>query len=310
MSDKNFNIDFVFPYVNPNDKDWARLYEYYSGKTNATKDERFRDSSLLKYIFRSIETYAPWINTVYVLVATKKQIPIYLRQDYNRLKFITHDQFIDSFYLPTFNSNTIEMFLPNIPNLSEHFIYSNDDFIFTNKVDYTDFFTPDGKKIKLAYDYQKTLNPLGFQYCCKATWDIVAKAFNNKRVSNETYNYIKQVHGAASPRLLSDCKACFEKLHSEIYKSLTVLRVLSKNYNQYLYGYYSLLKGNAVRQSPRKIGNYVDASSGINKILDAIANNPAKMLCINDTGKLTSNQLKQIYWALDIEFPEKSVFEK
>ena len=29
--------------------------------------------------------------------------------------------------LPTFNSTTIEMFLPKIPDLAEHFIYGNDD---------------------------------------------------------------------------------------------------------------------------------------------------------------------------------------
>lgn len=45
------------------------------------------------------------------------------------------------------NSNYIETYLCYIPNLSEHFIYFNDDVFITKKLDYTDFFTVDGKAL-------------------------------------------------------------------------------------------------------------------------------------------------------------------
>lgn len=38
-----------------------------------------------------------------------------------------HREIIDHDYLPTFNSHVIEANLHKIPNLSEHFIYFNDD---------------------------------------------------------------------------------------------------------------------------------------------------------------------------------------
>ncbi|EPQ30698.1 uncharacterized protein PFL1_01599 [Pseudozyma flocculosa PF-1] len=44
--------------------------------------------------------------------------------------------------LPTFNSMAIEAMLGGEPNLSEHFIYSNDDFFFFDDVTTGDFYTP------------------------------------------------------------------------------------------------------------------------------------------------------------------------
>lgn len=304
-----FNVDFVFPYVNPKDEEWLKDYKKYKKDTNLDKNERFRDFSLLKYIFRSVEKFAPYINNIFILVSSNTQIPNFINTEYKKLKIITHNQFIPKAYLPTFNSNTIEMFLQNIPNLSEHFIYSNDDFIFINKTDISDFFTLDGKKIKLAYEYMYNRMPVTFQYCCKRNWDSVVNLFNNKKVDDKDYIYIKQFHGAASPRLLTDCKNCFEKLHTQILNSITTFRSLENNFNQYLFGYYSLLRGNAIYKTPNKIGNYVDASKGIDYILDAINNTPSKMLCINDTNKMTKDYIKQIYWNLDTVFPEKSKFE-
>lgn len=306
-----FKIDFVFPYVNPKDKIWIDTYKLYNENVSLIEGERFRDFSLLKYIFRSVEKFAPYINNIFLLVSSVSQVPNYINFNCKKLKIITHDQFIPKDYLPTFNSNTIEMFLQSIPGLSEHFIYSNDDFIFINKTTPFDFFTKDGKKIKLAYEYVHNTTPITFQYCCKRTWDIAKSLITGKDILTEkNYTYIKQFHGAASPRLLTDCKNCFKKLHTQILDSITTFRDLEKNFNQYLFGYYSLLNNNAIRIVSNRIGNYTDINKGIDYILDNIHNSPAKMLCINDTKKMTKDFINQIYWNLDIKFPQKSIYEK
>jgi len=60
------------------------------------------------------------------------------------------------------NSNKIETYLPYLPGLSEHFIYMNDDFFIMRKLNYTDFFTSDGKAItyipKNHYSFHKNKN--------------------------------------------------------------------------------------------------------------------------------------------------------
>lgn len=308
---QNFNIDFVFPYVNPKDPIWQKKYEYCSGKNDYSSNVRFRDFSMLKYIFRSIDLYAPYIHNVFLLVADENQVPSFLRKKYYRLKIITHDQFIPKEYLPTFNSNTIEMFLPFIPELSEHFIYSNDDFLFLNPTTYLDFFDISGQKIKLCYSYMNNAFPTNFQFCCKSTWDIIASLFTKRKIDNKEYTYIKQEHGCASPRLLSDCKECFSKLEPKILKSLTMFRSFGKNYNQYLYGYYSLFKGNFLKNVDTTMHKYLDFSSySLNSILYMLNNDDKiKMICINDTNKMKEKDIQTIYKELDLKYPRRSIFE-
>lgn len=302
-----FNVDFVFPYVNPADETWQKSYKYFRGDFYKKQDERFRDFSLLKYIFRSIEANAPWINRVFVLVAYKSQIPEFLKTS-SRLIFVEHKDFIPSYYLPTFNSNTIEMFLPFVPDLSEHFVYSNDDLLFLNKTEVSDFFISE-KLLKAAYTFRRATDPEGFQASVKRTWDTVESFFGRKPNLAHDYVYLKQYHGCAAPRLLSDCKECFYVLQKEIENSLTLFRNVDRNLNQYLFGYYSVFK-NHISIFPYKLqGLYVAGEDGKEKLVDAIRNAPARMICINDTAAMTDELIAAVYEELDKKFPNKSKFE-
>ena len=112
----------------------------------------------LKYSLRSIEYFAPWVNKIYILMNTFKQ-PSWIKPT-DKIIIVEHkDTFPSKEYLPNTNSNAIETTLCNIPNLSEHYIYFNDDFFLGKPIKYTHFFTPDGKaKIKNnALKTQRTL---------------------------------------------------------------------------------------------------------------------------------------------------------
>jgi hypothetical protein len=83
----------------------------------------------------------------------KKQ-PSWIKEN-DKIIIVEHaDTFPSSKYLPNTNSNAIETTISNIPGLSEHYIYFNDDFFLGNNVKYTDFFTPEGKAI--VDNYSKT----------------------------------------------------------------------------------------------------------------------------------------------------------
>ena len=58
--------------------------------------------------------------------------------------------------LPTFNSNSIDTLIWNIPDLSEHFLYLNDDMMLIRPVSVEDFFR-DGKVVCYAHRYSATL---------------------------------------------------------------------------------------------------------------------------------------------------------
>ena len=55
------------------------------------------------------------------------QKPDWLDESNPKLRLVDHKEYIPSEYLPTFQSNTIELNLHRIPDLSEHFVLFNDD---------------------------------------------------------------------------------------------------------------------------------------------------------------------------------------
>lgn len=86
---------------------------------------RFDDKGELKYSLRSIEKYASWFRHVFIV--TNGQIPHWLDLENDKLTIVTHEELADDDVLPTFSSVVIETFLHKIPNLSERFLYLNDD---------------------------------------------------------------------------------------------------------------------------------------------------------------------------------------
>ena len=100
---------------------------------------RFRnDFDFLKYWFRGVEKFAPWVNQIFFVTAG--HLPDWLNLQHPKLKIIRHSDFIPQEFLPTFNSHTIENNLHRIAELSETFVYFNDDFYLLRKTRPEDFF--------------------------------------------------------------------------------------------------------------------------------------------------------------------------
>lgn len=133
-------IDFVVLWVDGADPDWQRQRAQYAPATadNGSDPNRFRDWDLMRHWFRCVERFAPWVNRVYFV--TNGQVPIWLNPDHPKLKLVKHSDYIPAEFLPTFNSNVIELWLHKIPDLAEHFVLFNDDMFLTTPVEPEDFF--------------------------------------------------------------------------------------------------------------------------------------------------------------------------
>lgn len=121
------------------------------------------DNEELRYSLRSVERYAPWVRTIYVV--TNGQIPYWLNLSHPRLKLITHEMiFTNRSHLPTFSSPAIETHLHRIPGLSKKFLYLNDDVLFGAEVWPDDFFTfGKGQKVlPLSFSFPLLLRLLRF----------------------------------------------------------------------------------------------------------------------------------------------------
>lgn len=316
MKDFEFPVEYVFPYVNPKDPAWIAQYQYCAGKPYLEDvDARFRDFSFLKYIFRSIEMYAPWFDKVHILLKDESQIPDFLNKDCEKLKITYHKDFIPSEYLPCFNSNTIEAFLSSLQT-TEQFVYGNDDFLFRNPTLKSDFFNKDGSKVKLCYYTKTSKIPKEFDNLVKRCWELVAykkinyQIFKNKPTDVDI-TFLKQFHGAAAPRLLSDCKNCFNAHTPKILKSLTMFRNNLVNLNQYIYSWESLIQGHYLKQLNSYMGTYfgLDVSKEVSKIIEGMKNCRSKMMVINDTQDMRPDHYKKICAELEKLYPIKSSFE-
>lgn len=138
-------IDFVIAWVDGSDQAWQEKMAVY-GQGNK---EQFRDWDFLPYLLKSVELYAPFVRRIFLV--TDHQYPECLsdagRKKYclpdafvKKIKLVYHEDFIPQKYLPTFNSHTIELNFHRIPELSEQFVYFNDDVMLTGPCIPTDFF--------------------------------------------------------------------------------------------------------------------------------------------------------------------------
>lgn len=136
------DIDFVITWVDMNDPAWKKEFAKYSGRddiiSNGVTDARFRDYGLLRYWFRGVEKFAPWVRKIHFV--TCGQAPEWLDTSNPKLNLVAHSDFIPAQYLPTFNSVVIERYMHRIPGLAEHFVYFNDDFYIINSIGSERFF--------------------------------------------------------------------------------------------------------------------------------------------------------------------------
>ena len=132
-------IDFVLAWVDGADKEWlAERRKYNPAKGADNSAARYRDWENLQYWFRGVEKFAPWVNRIYFV--TCGHIPPWLNTSHPKLKLIRHSDYMKPEYLPTFNINSIELNFHRIPELSEQFVYFNDDMFLLKSVKEEDFF--------------------------------------------------------------------------------------------------------------------------------------------------------------------------
>lgn len=158
MSTSNKPVDFVYTWVEV-DSSLQSDMEKYANVDEKRPLSAYRDTNELLYSLRSICLFAPWFHHVY-LVVRDGQKPTWINTNCKKITIINHSDIIPSKYLPTFNSIVIEAFLHCIPNLSEQYLYFNDDIMLWNPTQKTMFFTNDGKCVESCSTIVEKVAPL------------------------------------------------------------------------------------------------------------------------------------------------------
>lgn len=338
---EDYKIDFVIPWVDGNDPEWmAEKEEYWIKEGNTpyldgNKDARFRDWNLLKYWFRGVEEYAPWVNKVYFI--TWGHIPEWLNTDNQKLVVIKHSDYIPKEYLPVFSANPIEINFHRIEGLSEHFVYFNDDMFLINKVDKEDFFVK-GLPREMAALYMLTNNGSDdtFQYMLFHMMGEINKRFDlkdcfrknigkwlNTKYKKQILNNLlllryRNVSGLYTPHVPSSIrKTTMNEVWAEMEKSMKATCTHRfrnpMDVTQYIFRYWSIMKGEF---EPSNIIDYGKEffvfDSNNEKLIETILNQRAKMICINDSIQLKefTKVRDQVAICFESILPCKSTFER
>ena len=291
-------IDYVFPYVNSNDSYWKYLYNIsLSGKESqfVAGIQRFRDNGLLKYLFRSLEKYLPWVNQVHMIVMCDSQVPDWINRE--KVHLIYHSDFIPKKYLPTFSSNLIETFLPFLPLVEEKFIYGNDDLLPCRPLSKKFFFF--GNIPIYNINIRDYLETAPGDYLRKNAFNIIIGKKQNQRVATTQ-------HSTISYRL-SSLKNCFNKYKKIILNSLSKFRE-EKNYNQYMYAFHQMIEDTIINK-PHIIASYSIRPNNIDKILERNFKN-FDFICLNDEFEMTNKDWYQVQQKFEYMLPNKSKYEK
>ena len=122
-------IDIIIPWVDSNDPKWqidrTKTEKKYNINVNANSNIRYESWDNLQYIFRGIEKFMPWVNNVFLV--TYGHLPSFININNPKLRIVKHSDYIPGEYLPTFNSNVIELNYHRIEELGDNFILFNDD---------------------------------------------------------------------------------------------------------------------------------------------------------------------------------------
>ena len=336
-------IDFVITWVDGNDPEWQAEKAKYQSNKGDTRASRYRDWGFLRYWFRGIEKNAPWVNRVFFV--TWGHIPPWLNTDHPMISIVKHSDYIPEKYLPTFSCRPIELNIHRIKDLSERFVYFNDDMFLLDTVTPNDFFidglpcdtavldatsindsTNDGKAIKIQSLYTSLLFNLVVinrnfdkkDVIRKNRWKWYSLKYGKDVIRTLLLSPWVKFTGFKSPHVpYSYLKSTFADVweHEEYVLNTACEHKFRDptDVSSRLFSYWQLAKGNFMPRSP-KIGQSTSICENAEKnkvICDYIRKRKYKMLCINDDyhGDDYETTKEEFIAAFDSVFPSKSSFE-
>ncbi len=328
-------IDFVIPWVDDTDKEWLaekNRYspEYLQDKT-ITGDCRYRDWDILKYWFRAVEKYAPWVRKIHFV--TCGHLPYFLNTSHPKLNIVKHTDYIPQEYLPTFSSHTIELNFHRIKDLSEQFVYFNDDMFVNAPISEEDFFKNGMPRAQfLERSFVPTdnlwlhviLNNMGIINKHFSKRELVKKhplkyinpkyGLRNKyhlfTLFSRKYHEIENQH-VASPILKSTMEEVWREEYKTLHEtSLDKFRSL-RGVNQYIFSGWDIARGNFYPSRNISMA-YQLKENNISSCAADIRSGKHKLICVNDTQDVTDFETakKTITEAFEYRYPDKCSFEK
>lgn len=318
-----------------NDPKWQAKFSKYSNSKNNSKngvsEARFRDNGFLRYWFRGVEKFAPWVRYVYFV--TDGQKPEWIDTENPKIRFVNHEDFIPQEFLPTYNSAVIERYMHRISGLSEHFVYFNDDFYIINHVSSERFFR-NGLPCDIAV---MSYNPSWSQWYrrVKNNIRIINSHFDKREVMSRhhdkwfdksyglkaRWNYILKPYGRfitlrtphnAQPYLKSTFNEVWEAAGEELTQTSSNRFRSLTDYTPELFRTWQICRGHFTPYNTYRDTKMFPLLISSKKAVDAIRSQAYTLVCLNDNVHIRNYDLvmQNLRDAFEHILPEKSSFEK
>lgn len=335
-------IDFVVTWLDSTDENWQRQYAYYKERsTGRTEPARFRNMDIFRYWFRAVEQYAPWVNKVFLV--TNGTFPKWINEEHPKLVLVKHSDYIPEEFLPTFNSNAIEVFLYRIPGLSEQFVYFNDDF-FLNAPVFPETFFRDGlpcdnnaESLQNVPIYCKE-DGYGIYMSILASIGVINAHFDRRQVVRQSQRrwygwhlgrrglllslmlrHHKRFPGFRwrhfeQPLLKSVLEEASEKASEVLLATCTKFREEVQIVPPYFFRYWQFASNRFYPVRLYRSIHYNLHLSKLDGVERALHNSKVISLCLNDTAKCPDEEYeiinRELQKLLEQKFPSMSSFEK
>ena len=309
------DIDLVYLWVDGSDPRWLVKHNACIGKTEERSTVnckgRYADNDELKYSLRSVEMYAPWVRKIFIV--TDEQVPSWLDTSNPRIRVVDHKEIMPEVCLPCFNATVIEHFLWNIPGLSEHFLFANDDMLINRSLSPSFFFADDGLPvIRLNHSglrnfylaFKKKFLGIKFK-------NYVQIVYNAAKLVETKYGvfYGCKTHHNIDAYLKSDYQRIEEMFKEEIEPTLGNHVRSENDIQRSLYAYVAMAE-------KRCHPVYVDRKTSFRfhiqnmKHYNMLEEYNPMLFCMNDSEYATDDDRRKVTEFLKRRFPDKSEFEK
>jgi len=253
-------VDIVYTWCDNSDEQFREklnlLIAATVQKKSSSNDEfRYQQMGEIKLSLLSVQQYFSQVNRIYIVTNQQQFDTVFLNPAFqNKIQFVDHTEIMPKnlTYKGVFSSNLIETFIWNIKDLSECFLYFNDDVILGDYIKEEHLFNEEN----VPYT---TLIPHHFEKH-KIAKDLLDLAPETSFYEPVMYNAHQQFvnHFKIEPHLgplhqfmimsKSSCKALFNIMEPIWQNSFFKDFVRGNNsvYSLMMYNWYALLKGHQV----------------------------------------------------------------
>lgn len=222
------NIDLVFTYVNGFDLSYTLKKNSYMEEEHKVHNPAIRHEGIDEIVWavKSALHFMPWLRTIYIVV-DNQALPGDLPTLSPKLRVIHHTDIIPSQYLPTYNSDVIESWLHAIPDISEVFLYNNDDIVHLAPISLDEFVSAEDERLKVK-------SKLNMTVLRAKTTEYSKRICLTVDLLRERHPYIQCINNHHTKILRKSTLKHLESEYAEWLETMRLQRFRGDNYIQYL----------------------------------------------------------------------------